>query len=317
MPVTYVYTENTIAEWRTYFNIMGANVGDLERLDLPYPSNVDLVTAINALYSGAMVPVGLLTNNNISIVGAVNELWSNIGPLPNLITPNKANIVAAINDVWTKANSGVFDGNVVIHGNLHVDYGIRANGNIDGYSDFNLFGNARVNGDLRVNGDYIFLNSNNIYMMDPILRVGTAEDGADYPGDDQRDRGISFGYFDAGLPRSGFFGFDRNKKAYYFLNDAYETDGYVILGNLANLNADYLDGQHAAAFATVASGSPAYAANRLNGSAGLNVLRFVQGTLTGSATAGFSGTNKPGSTSSNVWIQIDIDGTTLYIPAWT
>jgi hypothetical protein len=239
MPVTYVYTENTIAEWRTYFNIMGANVGDLERLDLPYPSNVDLVTAINALYSGAMVPVGLLTNNNISIVGAVNELWSNIGPLPNLITPNKANIVAAINDVWTKANSGVFDGNVVIHGNLHVDYGIRANGNIDGYSDFNLFGNARVNGDLRVNGDYIFLNSNNIYMMDPILRVGTAEDGADYPGDDQRDRGISFGYFDAGLPRSGFFGFDRNKKAYYFLNDAYETDGYVILGNLANLNADY------------------------------------------------------------------------------
>lgn len=86
---------------------------------------------------------------------------------------------------------------------------------------------------------------------------------------------------------------------------------------VTNLNADYLDGQHASAFATVASGSAAYAANRLNGSAGLNVLRFTQGTLTGSATAGFSGTNKPGSTSSNVWIQIDIDGTTLYIPAWT
>ena len=76
-------------------------------------------------------------------------------------------------------------------------------------------------------------------------------------------------------------------------------------------------GTHATAFATVASGNDAYAANRLNGSAGVNVLRFVQGTVTGSATANFVATNKPASTSSNVWIQITIDGTTFYIPVWT
>jgi hypothetical protein len=58
-------------------------------------------------------------------------------------------------------------------------------------------------------------------------------------------------------------------------------------------------------------------ANKLLGSAGTNVLRFVQGTVTGAATANFIGTNKPGSTSSNVWVQFTIDGTTLYIPAWT
>ena len=100
----------------------------------------------------------------------------------------------------------------------------------------------------------------------------------------------------------------------------YNFLGTIVTNNstlVTNLNADYLDGQHASAFATVASGNDAYAANRLNGSAGINVLRFVQGTLTGTATAGFSGTNKPGSNSSNVWIQITIDGTTLYIPAWT
>jgi hypothetical protein len=57
--------------------------------------------------------------------------------------------------------------------------------------------------------------------------------------------------------------------------------------------------------------------NKILGSAGLNTLRFVQGTLTGSAVATFTGTNKPGSNSSAVWIQITIDGTTLYIPAWT
>lgn len=86
---------------------------------------------------------------------------------------------------------------------------------------------------------------------------------------------------------------------------------------VTNLNADLLDGQEASAFATVASGTDAYAANRLNGSAGTNVLRFVQGTVTGSATATFNGSNKPASNSTNVWIQITIDGTTLYLPAWT
>lgn len=57
--------------------------------------------------------------------------------------------------------------------------------------------------------------------------------------------------------------------------------------------------------------------NKILGSAGLNTLRFVQGTLTGSAIATFTGTNKPGSNSSAVWVQFTIDGTTLYIPAWT
>jgi hypothetical protein len=86
---------------------------------------------------------------------------------------------------------------------------------------------------------------------------------------------------------------------------------------VTNLNANFLQGNLASAFATVASGTDAYAANRLNGSAGSNVLRFVQGTVTGAATANFIGTNKPASTSSNVWMQITIDGTTLYIPVWT
>jgi hypothetical protein len=85
---------------------------------------------------------------------------------------------------------------------------------------------------------------------------------------------------------------------------------------VTNLNANYLQGNLASAFVTSSAGN-AYAANRLNGSAGTNVLRFVQGTVSGTATAGFSGTNKPGSNSSNVWIEITIDSTTLYIPAWT
>lgn len=107
--------------------------------------------------------------------------------------------------------------------------------------------------------------------------------------------------------------------AYASSGSAFSCQGSMQITSSAvvtNLNADLLDGNHASAFVTSSSGD-AYAANRLNGSAGTNVLRFVQGTVTGSATASFPGNNKPGSSSSAVWIQITIDGTTLYIPAWT
>jgi hypothetical protein len=86
---------------------------------------------------------------------------------------------------------------------------------------------------------------------------------------------------------------------------------------VTNLNANYLDGYESGDFATTASGNAAYAANRLNGSGGTNVLRFVEGTVTGTGVATFTPTNKPGSASANEWIKITIDGVALYIPAWT
>jgi hypothetical protein len=85
---------------------------------------------------------------------------------------------------------------------------------------------------------------------------------------------------------------------------------------VANLNADLLDGYHAGAFATAALGTAAYAANRLNGSTS-GILQFVSGSTSGASTATFSGTTKPGSSSTNSWITITIDGTTFYIPVWT
>lgn len=47
-----------------------------------------------------------------------------------------------------------------------------------------------------------------------------------------------------------------------------------------------------------------------------NQLRFVSGTSTGASAAIFSGT-KPGGASTNVWMTMQIDATTIYIPVWT
>jgi len=107
--------------------------------------------------------------------------------------------------------------------------------------------------------------------------------------------------------------------AYSSSGGAFNCQGTMAITSstlVTNLNANYLQGNLASAFVTSTSGD-AYSANRLNGSAGTNVLRFVQGTVSGAATANFVGTNKPGSTSSNVWIEITIDGSTFYIPVWS
>jgi len=47
-----------------------------------------------------------------------------------------------------------------------------------------------------------------------------------------------------------------------------------------------------------------------------NQLRFVSGTSSGVSLATFSGT-KPGGASTNVWMTMQIDATTIYIPVWT
>ena len=44
---------------------------------------------------------------------------------------------------------------------------------------------------------------------------------------------------------------------------------------------------------------------------------FGGGTVTGTSTATFTSTNKPGANSGNAWIKVTIDSTVLYIPVWT
>lgn len=50
--------------------------------------------------------------------------------------------------------------------------------------------------------------------------------------------------------------------------------------------------------------------------AGGHTYTYSGGSVTGTATATFSGANKPGANSSNIWLAFVIDGTTYYAAAW-
>ena len=91
----------------------------------------------------------------------------------------------------------------------------------------------------------------------------------------------------------------------------------AVYGNNSSSFGLFSNGQMGISNSTMVTNLNSEFSNKILGSAGLNTLRFVQGTLTGSSVATFNATAKPGSASTNVWMQITIDSTTLYIPVWT
>jgi hypothetical protein len=97
---------------------------------------------------------------------------------------------------------------------------------------------------------------------------------------------------DGGSGGYGVYGFNTSGSYAVYANGYYGTNNSTLVTNL------YSD------FAKTLVGTTA------------NQLRFVSGTSTGSSLATFSGT-KPGGASTNVWMTMQIDSTTIYIPVWT
>jgi hypothetical protein len=96
-----------------------------------------------------------------------------------------------------------------------------------------------------------------------------------------------------------------------------DTGGYGIFGqNNAGATAIYANGYYGTNNSTLVTNLYADFGKSLVGTGGSNQLRFVSGTSTGTSLATFSGT-KPGGATTNVWITMQIDATTIYIPVWT
>jgi len=95
------------------------------------------------------------------------------------------------------------------------------------------------------------------------------------------------------------------------------SGGYGVTGNnTSGGTAIFANGYYGTNNSTLVTNLYADFAKTLIGTTGANQLRFVSGTSSGASAATFSGT-KPGGASTNVWITMQIDATTIYIPVWT
>lgn len=106
---------------------------------------------------------------------------------------------------------------------------------------------------------------------------------------------------------------------------ALKVDGLMTISSttlVANLNADRVDGFHAASLAKLAGGNTWSGGQffgtdiDVNGWVQCNNFRIDQTPTTGAATATFPGNNKPGAGSTVQWVPVNVNGSNGYMPWW-
>lgn len=103
---------------------------------------------------------------------------------------------------------------------------IAANGNVTVSQSLSITGN------LTVNGTTTTVNSTTITVEDPIIILGSGTPSSD----DDKDRGISFNYYD-GSAKTGFFGFDDSSGKFTFIPDA-TISSEVVSGSVGTVVAN-------------------------------------------------------------------------------
>ena len=227
-----------------------------------------LNVGLAANVTGTVTAGNLTTAGNASVAGTSN--------LAILNANGQVTFTAAT--ASSDKDSGAL---VIANGGLGVEGNINAGGNL------NVGGSLVVTQNLTVMGTTTTVNSVTTTVVDPIFQLGGGVDGADLGADDNKDRGISFKWYD-GAPRTGFFGFDDSTGRFTFVPQATITDE-VVSGTPGYLEAGSLELKDTTASTTTTSG-----ALQVDGGAGiegnLNVggtnSTFTANTVSSSSTTG-------------------------------
>jgi hypothetical protein len=106
----------------------------------------------------------------------------------------------------------------------------------------NVNGDINITGNFRVQGTTTTVNSTTTSIVDPIIVLGTDEDGNPANINDGKDRGISFFYND-GSNKTGFFGFDVSNNDFRFIPDA-TINSEIVSGNNGTITISLLNSDH-------------------------------------------------------------------------
>ena len=127
-------------------------------------------------------------------------------------------------------------------GDLTLD---SAGGTVIVDDDLIIKGNATITGNLLVSGTTTTIESTVTTISDPILTLGSGT----IAGNDEKDRGIEFIYYDTEI-RTGFFGYDNQKSRFAFFTGATNTNENFsgvaapldLSATIDNLTIEYIDG---------------------------------------------------------------------------
>lgn len=107
-------------------------------------------------------------------------------------------------------------------------------------SETTINDNLTVTGDLKVSGSTVTQNVSTVTIKDPIIALGTADDGAAPGSDDNKDRGLAMHWHNGSAAKIAFLGFDDSTGDLTFIPDA-TISSEVVSGTQGTINAN-LDG---------------------------------------------------------------------------
>ena len=106
-----------------------------------------------------------------------------------------------------------------------------------GTSEVTIGDNLTVTGDLKVSGATTTVNTSTMTVKDPIISLGTADDGAAPSSDDNKDRGLAMHYHTGSAAKIAFLGFDDSAGDLTFIPDA-TVSSEVVSGTQGTINAN-------------------------------------------------------------------------------
>ena len=106
-----------------------------------------------------------------------------------------------------------------------------------GTSEVTIGDNLTVTGDLKVSGATTTVNTSTMTVKDPIISLGTADDGAAPGSDDNKDRGLAMHYHTGSAAKIAFLGFDDSAGDLTFIPDA-SISSEVVSGSQGTINAN-------------------------------------------------------------------------------
>lgn len=118
-------------------------------------------------------------------------------------------------------------------------------------------GHLTVAGNLTVSGTTTTVNSTTLQVKDPIIALGTADDGGAPGSDDNKDRGLLLHYHTGSAAKTAFIGWDDNDGKFTMIPDATISSEVVsgTVGTLKLTGVDFADGTSQTTAAADTSGN--------------------------------------------------------------
>ena len=198
-------TESTSPDTGAF--LVDGGVGINKHLHVGGTLAVDSIAAATSIYTGS-----LQTDGGLGVVGAA-------------YVGGTGNFGGAVRIDSTTAATSTITGSLQTDGGLGVVGAAYIGGGLNTVGNSVFSNNVLINGQLEVAGSLTYLNTQSLFVEDPMMSIGSGDNIQS-----DSDMGIRFNAMQGTNSTQGFFGWDRSSGRFTFIKDVFTTEDTVTGG---------------------------------------------------------------------------------------